>query len=109
MKIPFIASYTPNSKFHYIKRVSFATCTNYNTSTVFSGQRLIIDIIIFIIIIIIIIIIVIVVPYLTLVKIPINDKTKYKSHSLQLGLFTVSVPDATICSSKNALHGPVCY
>ena len=105
MKIPFIASYTPNSKFHYIKRVNFATCTNYNTSIVFSGQRLIIDIIIFIIIIIII---VIVVPYLTLVKIPINDKTKYKSHSLQLCLFTLNVPDATICSTKNALRGPVC-
>ena len=98
----------PNSEFHYIKRENFATCTNYNTSTAFSGQRLIIDIIIFIIIIIIIIVIVIVVSYLTLVKIPINDKTKYKSHSLQLGLFTLNVPDATICSSKNALHGPVC-
>ena len=95
----------PNSEFHYIKRENFATCTNYNTSTAFSGQRLIIDIITFIIIIIII---VIVVSYLTLVKIPINDKTKYKSHSLQLGLFTLNVPDATICSSKNALHGPVC-
>ena len=94
----------PNSEFHYIKRENFATCTNYNTSTAFSGQRLIIDIITFIIIIIII---VIVVSYLTLVKIPINDKTKYKSHSLQLGLFTLNVPNATICSSKNALHGPV--
>ena len=37
-----------------------------------------------------------------------NDKTKYKSHSLQLGLITPNVPDATICTSKNALPVPAC-
>ena len=34
--------------------------------------------------------IIITVLYLTLVKVQINDKTIYKSHSLQLGLFTSS-------------------
>ena len=39
-------------------------------------------------IIVIVIIIIVIVLYLTSVIIHINDKTNYKSHSLQLGLFT---------------------
>ena len=50
--------------------------------------QIIIIIIVIIIIIKIIIIIIAIVFYLTLVRMQINDKTNYKSHNLQLGLFT---------------------
>ena len=35
-----------------------------------------------------VIVIIIIIIYLTSAKIQVNDKTNYKSHSLQLGLFT---------------------
>ena len=54
-------------------------------------QIIIIIIAIIIIIKIIIIIIIAIVFYLTLVRMQINDKTNYKSHNLQLGLFTKRV------------------